>query len=566
VAAVAGIDQLTDPQPRLDVIEGVREPNATRSPSCRRAQAGGHLAELESILARTRLGALDEESFATLRGAVDTLAIVTAELEKKNASIRYLRSLLFGGSSEKSKDVLAGHASKKESATTSSSPPAREKKKGHGRNGADAYPRAEKVLVPHPEITHGQRCKLCERGRIYRMKKPSRLVRVRGMAPLMATVYECDQLRCNGCQQVFTAPPPDGVGDEKYDASATAMVGILRYGTGMPFNRLEQLQNAMGMPVPAATQWDLVKAGAEKLAAVFDELVDQAAQSEVAHNDDTYMPVVQLMNAETRPKDDRIDEDRTGMFTTAVVAERGEHRVALYFTGVKHAGENLEQVLAQRRADLPPIIQMCDALARNAPGEIETRLGACSTHARRHFVEQLDNFPDECAHVIETFRALYKSEAKTRNDKMSDDDRLLYHQKHSGPLMQDLEEWMKNKLDNKEVEPNSGLGKAMRYALTHWAKLTLFLRVPGVPIDNNICERALKMAIRHRRNSLLYRTMNGARVGDTWMSLIHTAQLEGVDPFAYLTCLLRHHEDVEAAAAAWLPWRYEKTAREPPPP
>jgi transposase len=528
----------------------------------RRAAVPRHevdLAQLEDILSRVQ-GLADDE-LATLKGAVGTLAFVTNELERKGVTIRYLRHLLFGSSSEKAKDVLPNDGGDDDD-DEPGSPDTSDKdkpKKGHGRNGAGDYPSAAREPVAHPSLQAGCQCPHCERGTLFVLKEPSQLVRVRGMPPLVAKVYELERLRCSGCQQVFTTPSPEGVGDEKYDASAVAMVGMLRYGTGMPFNRLEKLQASMGIPLPASTQWDLVKVGADKLQPVLEELVDAAAQSKAIHNDDTYMPVVQLMNEKTRPKEPGMEE-RTGMFTTAIVAERDDgKKVALYMTGAKHAGENIARVLAQRRDELEPIIQMADALTRNDPKDIETRRGACNTHARRKFVEQIENFPDDSAHIVEVFGELYDNEAVTRDQKMSDEERLAYHREHSASLMAYLQVWAQAKLDDKDVEPNSGLGGAVRYLLNHWDKLTLFLRVPGAPVDNNICERALKMAIRHRKNSLFYKSLNGARVGDTWMSLTHTAQLAGVDVFDYLTALLRNHVDVEREPAAWLPWAYRQT-------
>jgi hypothetical protein len=111
----------------------------------------------------------------------------------------------------------------------------------------------------------------------------------------------------------------------------------------------------------------------------------------------------------------------------------------------------------------------------------------------------------------------------------------------------------------RKVEPNSGLGEAIAYMSKHWEGLTLFLRVKGAPLDNNVCERALKKAILHRRNSLFYRTLNGARVGDIFMALIYTAELNGVPPFEYLLALLRHPEELAANPAAWMPWTYQAT-------
>ena len=93
----------------------------------------------------------------------------------------------------------------------------------------------------------------------------------------------------------------------------------------------------------------------------------------------------------------------------------------------------------------------------------------------------------------------------------------------------------------------------------HWNELTLFLRQPGAPLDNNICEQALKKAILHRKNAYFYKTENGAHVGDLFMSLIHTCELNGVNPFDYLTELLKHADELSAHPADWMPWTYRDT-------
>jgi hypothetical protein len=125
--------------------------------------------------------------------------------------------------------------------------------------------------------------------------------------------------------------------------------------------------------------------------------------------------------------------------------------------------------------------------------------------------------------------------------------------------MEELHRWLKEQLEGKLVEPNSSLGKAIKYMLKRWKKLTRFLEIPGAPLENSICERALKMAIRHRRNSLFYKTENGARIGDLFMSLIHTCQLSSVNPFDYLTQLLRNKEAIARSPADWMPWNYHHT-------
>ena len=135
-------------------------------------------------------------------------------------------------------------------------------------------------------------------------------------------------------------------------------------------------------------------------------------------------------------------------------------------------------------------------------------------------------------------------------------------------LARRVDRWRrKEQLDGKRVEPNSGLGKAMKYLQTHWVALTLFLRQPGAPLDNNICERALKKVVLHRKNALFYRTMNGAAAGDLFMSLIHTCELNGVSAFQYLVALQKNAAEVRNNPQDWLPWTFrDRTASATGPP
>jgi hypothetical protein len=235
--------------------------------------------------------------------------------------------------------------------------------------------------------------------------------------------------------------------------------------------------------------------------------------------------------------------------------------IALFFTGWKHAGENLAEVLKQRARELPPPIQMSDALSRNSPKVegVEPLQANCLAHGRRQVVDVADNFPEECRYVLETLRDVYHHDAQAREQAMAPDERLRFHQEHSKPLMKGLHAWMEAQLAEHKTEPNSGLGKAISYLLNHWTKLTLFLRQAGAPIDNNIVERALKKAILNRKNALFYKTLNGAGVGDLFMSLIHSCELNGANPFDYLTELLRHAEVLKQKPSEWMPWNYRET-------
>ncbi len=513
---------------------------------------------IAAILERTR-AVLNDEEHATLTGIVDTVALMQAELQCKDASLERLRRMIFGATTESTRNVLGEKHGEPPAAGSTEEPTVpRPKPPGHGRNAAAAYTGAEQVTVTHPDLHGGEACPGCTSGKLYPRNEPAKLVRITGMAPLSATVYACDRLRCNLCGEVFTAPAPAGVGNDKYDATATSMVGLLKYGAGLPFNRIEKLQDGMGIPLPAATQWDLVRAAAKTLAPAHEELLNQAAQATVLYNDDTTMKVLQLTRKQRAAAlADDADGERTGIFTSGIVATHTGRQIALFFTGVRHAGENLAAVLARRNTDLPAPIQMCDGLSRNIPSEFDTILGQCLAHARRRYVELTETFPAEVRFVLETLREVYITDARTRDQGLDPAQRLQLHQDESQPRMAALERWMQTQFTQRLIEPNSALGAAILYMQKRWSELTLFLRVEGAPLDNNTCERALKKAILHRKNALFYRTLAGAHVGDVFMSLIHTAELNQVAPFEYLVALQRNAAELAANPAAWMPWNYQ---------
>ena len=447
------------------------------------------LAQLIGIVERAKAEPLSQVDYATLKTAIDTLAFLTQELAAKGTTLERLRKLLFGASTEKTSQVVGSSAADGVAPPSSTGTDGAEKPKasGHGRNGAAAYPCATKVKVPHVGMQGGDACSVCDKGKVYPLSEPAVLLRVQGMAPLGATVYELNRLRCNLCGEVYTAESPPGVGDEKYDATAASMIGLLKYGAGLPFNRIEKLQQGLGIPLPAATQWEVVERAAKLLAPAHDELIHQAAQGDLLHNDDTTAKILEL--SATPKSEDPAEGDgdeRTGVFTTAIVSQSTGHRIALYATGKKHAGENLADVLALRAAALAAPIQMCDALSRNLPGELKTVVANCMAHARRRFVDVVNDFPDECRHLLETLSAVYKTDALARERALAPEARLCLHQAESGPRMEGLAKWLREQLDERKVEPNSGLGEAIGYTLKHWSKLTLFLRVPGAPLDSRV--------------------------------------------------------------------------------
>jgi transposase len=494
------------------------------------------MGELRRALDRARQEPIGEVDYLKLKVALDVLAERLTRMR----------------TTEKTRTVVA-QPQLAESTNTTSDKSQRRTSKGHGRTGAGAYTGARKVVIPHANLASGDACPECDRGRVYTQRQPKTLVRVVGQAPVEATVFELERMRCNACGQVFTAEEPEGIGPDKYDASATAMIAQLKYGTGVPFTRLERMERQVGIPLPAATQWELVEQAAAMLKPAFDQLIWQAAQGEVLHNDDTGMRILRLAR---EPSD-----QRTGIFTSGIVSLWRDRKIALFFTGRQHAGENLADLL-QKRTEQSSAIQMCDALSRNTPkltNGVKILLANCIAHGRRQFVEIAANFPQECGYVLESLGMVYGNEVFAREQGLDAESRLTFHQQYSGPLMAQLHPWLKEQLAEAKTEPNSGLGKAISYLLNHWHPLTLFLREKGAPLDNNLCERALKKAILNRKNAMFYKTSNGAMVGDLFMSLIHTCELNGVNSFRYLTELQRHSSDVQRTPADWMPWNYGET-------
>jgi len=516
-----------------------------------------NLEQVDDLLKRVESGCLQAGDYEIIKAMVQTIELLSQCVDEKATSIRRLLRMLFGPSTEKLKNVIkdeqkeksGSSKSRQENSTDKSNKP---KPKGHGRNAAADYSAAEQIKVDHATLKPKDNCPGCLKGILYEMKVPKLVVRITGKAPMGAKVYQMQKLRCNLCGEIFIADTPADIGEEKYDAASAAMIALLKYGSGMPFYRLEQLQGSCGVPLPASTQWEIAEQMADQIYPVYPELIRQAAQGDVIHNDDTTMKILALM----QENDQQDQSERKGIFTTGIVSTINDQKIALFYTGRKHAGENLADLLQQRHSGLSPPIQMCDALSRNTSDAFKSILANCLAHGRRKFVEVALNFPEQCRYVIETLAEVYKNDQIAKEQNMTADERLHFHQIQSGPLMQDLQTWLNDQLDQRKVEPNCGLGQAISYMLNHWPALTLFLRVPKAPLDNNICERALKKAILHRKNALFYKTENGARVGDLFMSLIHTCNLAGVNPFDYLTVLQKNCADLAQYPEKWLPWNY----------
>ena len=283
-----------------------------------------------------------------------------------------------------------------------------------------------------------------------------------------------------------------------------------------------------------------------------------AAQGEVIFQDDTHVRILTLL-AENRRADAAGNTlERRGMYTTGLVVQVEKRVICLYQSGRAHAGDNLTDLLARRESGLAKPIVMSDALAANQRDDDDTLIRChCLAHGRRQVTDLEEVFPVEAHQVITVLDQVFEHEAVTRDQAMTPAERLVYHQAHSGPLLEGLHDWLEQQFQDRTVEPNSSLGKAFRYLQNHWQTLTQFLRVEGAPLDSNTVERALKLIIRQRKNSLFYASSHSATVASILTSLIATCVQAGVNALDYLVALQSHRSAVFRQPAAWLPWNYQ---------
>ena len=530
--------------------------------------------EGQALIERLQANTVTGEDRGLLVKLIQLYFWFTFALRETKISLGRLKRALFGegqrppppptageealaGADAGSTTVAGGATPAAESAASVEDPAAPlERRPGHGRRGADAYPGAERVVCRHETLAAGQRCPACGRGTLYPLPAGVEM-RIDGHALLSAVRYELEKLRCSACGAVFTAPVLDGA--DKYSPRAKAVIALGRYYLGLPFYRLEQYQALVGVPVADATQWELAEQVADCAYPVFEQLEQLAAQGEVIFQDDTHVRILALM-AENRHADATgAPLERRGMYTTGLVVQVGERVICLYHSGRAHAGDNLSAVLARREAGRDKPIVMSDALAANQRDDDDTLIRChCLAHGRRQFTDLEAVFPAESHHVITVLNQVFEHEAATRAPALSAAERLAYHQAHSGPLLAALHDWLEQQFQDRAVEPNSSLGQAFAYLLKRWETLTQFLRIPGAPLDSNTVERALKLFIRQRRNSLFYANAHGACVASILTSLIATCVQAGVNALDYLVALQTHRHAVFRQPAVWLPWNYQE--------
>lgn len=534
--------------------------------------------QIEALIERLDKQALVKEDYPVLTNLIKAIVWMNFSLQEKQLSIQRLRSI-FGIKTESAKSLakLMAQAQaaasnqtdeqsaapdqndeSEEDAPTKKDPP--EKKGKHGHHPASDYAQAKIIDVSHEFIKKGSLCPSCNKGKLFNLS-PGSVLRIIGQPWLQVEIYRPERLRCAVCGKIFTANLPAEVATQSRAAgSAKAIVSLLKYRGGVPFYRQGQIQDILGTPISPSEIWEMTEDVADAVQPIYAVLCDHASAAELVQNDDTKARILSVMKDREERKGTSDEDKRTGIFTTAILAvlQNIDVTIALFFTGIKHAGENLDDLLNKRPKGLSAPIQQCDG-GHNVPEHHDTDLSNCNAHARRKFYELVITWPKIVVKIIGWYSIVFANEKQAPTDLIL---RLKWHQDHSAPAMQEIKNYCDALIKQKEIEPNSSMGKAIAYLNNHWEELTLFLRMPGVPLDNNATERLIKQSVRNRKNAYFYRNETGAKIGDILMSVMETCILNDANPWEYLVAIQEYQKDVRKNPALWVPWAYKVRLKE----
>lgn len=527
--------------------------------------------------------ALSADDYDLLRSAVLTLATVQERISHKDLTIVKLQKLLGMVNSSEKLDKHPAKSGKNEGDTKGRSG-AKDGRQADTdkKNKKDKQPGKPKKPPIKPTVHHhgieglikGDACPGCQAGKVYKYH-PAQLLRIVGHSPFSAEQHVSEQLRCSACHEIFTAQLPpevraDGRPDQMYGYSACAMMAILKYFAASPFYRQQTLQGLLGSHLSASTIFDQCQKLADHLTPVFLAMISMAANAQLFYLDDTTHRIL----IKQAPKKGR--EHRTGVYSSACLAIVPEamcgtssdppasdsvRRLVLYQTSVGHAGEWFDEILGKREPGLPVPILMSDALSSNHVSGKQFVIALCNSHGRRGFAELGAQCPDQTLYALELYAGAWVNDAHCKEQGFNPQQRQAYHHQHSLPLMDELKRWCQMQTaPGGAVEPNSNLGRAMAYFERHFEGLCAFCHIPGAPVDNNECERQIKLMVRGRKNSQFFKTENGAEVSDKITSILATCMESDVNALDYLIAVQRNQLAVRAAPQNWMPWNYPSQA------
>jgi transposase len=454
-------------------------------------------------------------------------------------------------------------------------------RKGHGRNGVGAFTNATHInhaLAPGVLGSVCEKCGAVRGGGRMSSYREKTIIRIVGQPLFGAELHHFEQARCRMCANIVTADGSaevlEGIGSSyiTYHWSACAMLLVMHYFAGAPFKRLEMLHNGWGVPMPDANQWKMADECTNLLDPLFRAIEQHGIHNAVSLRiDDTGSEVIALRKqiqaeiAALEKVGESTKDVRTAINATGVYLETAEGAViTLFYTGRHHAGEIIDELLKHRKSTEPKLAKVTDGASKNFSHRHADKLieSSCNAHAYLKFRAVKDKYPDEYATAAEVYQQVFDNDDKAKALNLTPGERMLFHREHSKPMMEKLKAMCDEKIESRLVEPNSLLWEPLTFIVNQWPRLILFYKEPNVPLDTNLVEQTLIIPVRYLAGSFNYKNTNGSEVGDMCMSLIATARANGVEPVAYLTHCLRHHEDLARNPEHYLPWVYRERNNE----
>lgn len=564
------------------------------------------------------IGKEDEKIFHMAAQLVDTLITIYGMWNNSKKKVNKLLRMIFGNSSEKTKDLgpksspsdntngpdscIGNNNSdehnhnqeedKQEEDSSNNSNlsdgDAKNKKDkeenprkgGGGKNSAEDYDGAIEVTCSlHDHLAPGSVCPACGTNKLYEID-PKKVIRLVGNAPIFAYKFVLQQVRCV-CGVMFTADVGDEHRDiynaDKYGPSALAAMIIYKYLMGVSFGNLSSIQNMKGVPLPASTQANKIRTESlPVMRALFEVLKKLATNAHVLGFDDTVIKTL-----EKRETKDGKNKTHRG-HGTAVIANNfdyDENTIVLFdFNPSKHAGDVVCDLLLGRTRESLPLL-VADGLNSYDECKKQGVDVSCNVHARRKVVEEdpkKETYVGEA--VIDCYYQIYKNEGHCKANNLSKVDRMEYHKEHSTAYFEKIEAifniitGVKDTVEIRqkylipdcvvEDEPNGDLRSIANYFLTRYKSLTRVINTPGAPLDTNYVERAIKLIIRLRKNSLFFNNISSASYSGEILSLLETAVANDVNVFEYIDYILTHKNDVLKRPSYYLPWLYRKEKKD----
>ena len=440
-------------------------------------------------------------------------------------------------------------------------------KKKHPKRSNNEFNPVASYLYPHEDLEPGNQCPLCLQGRVYPFREKVIPILI-GRSPLAHEAHRLQILRCNACGAILEPKlPPEVPKKGRSEASAQAVLVVMHYLIGVPFQSISNFQKMANQNVSPAQLWEITEQAADAIKPIYEELKKQVANYKIFYTDDTsarilsHYPENKKNREKKKKKGRKAPENRVGTYSSVIIGcMPDDHEIHLFYHGRKYAGENLADLLIHRDTSLGKPIQMKDASTMNIPHNVAVAESKCNAHALRKFKDLQDIYPKECFDVLRIYREVAKNEKMLGQKKASLQERLGLHKEKSLPLMEQIKSYTEGLINNKLIEPNSSLGGAIAYFQSHYDALIAFCKIEGAPFDNNKAERALKMVIRLRKTSMFYKTEHGAKIAGMLHSVLYTAQEAGVNVLEYLQTILENPERVRQKPEDFFPWAFQAIA------